>query len=167
MASASKPASSTERTQVERDIYATPQTPSEATPDPAIKPRSEKPIPLAPFAEERGRCIGPVGAYCALCTKPMQDHTQGKSCGMWDVGGGNRSVDIVGCWGCLLLTLQEEGRRGDHPSDCPRLWGYSMVCIGKNIAICPQNPQFLGVKRVLCTNAPRWSNQWPIELGWN
>ena len=43
-------------------------------------------------------------------------------------------------------------------SGCPTLWGCSMVCIGKNIANCSKNPQFLLVMcalRALCTHAPQ------------
>ena len=47
-------------------------------------------------------------------------------------------------------------------SGCPTLWGCSMVCIGKNIASCSKNPQFLPVMcalclavHALCTHAPR------------
>ena len=42
-------------------------------------------------------------------------------------------------------------------SGCPTLWGCSMVCIGKNIANCSKNPQFLPVMCTLCalcTHAP-------------
>ena len=35
-------------------------------------------------------------------------------------------------------------------SGCPTLWGCSMVCIGKNIANCSKNPQFLPVMCALC-----------------
>ena len=34
------------------------------------------------------------------------------------------------------------------------LWECSMVCIGKNIADCPKNCEFLAVKCALCTNTP-------------
>ena len=36
---------------------------------------------------------------------------------------------------------------------CPTLWGCSMVCIGRNIAVCSTNPQFLPVMCALCRNA--------------
>ena len=45
-------------------------------------------------------------------------------------------------------------------SGCPTLWGCSMVCIGKNIANCSKNPQFLPVMCTLCPccahTPPRW-----------
>ena len=37
-------------------------------------------------------------------------------------------------------------------SGCPTLWGCSMVCIGKNIANCSKNPQFLPF---MCAMFPR------------
>ena len=38
----------------------------------------------------------------------------------------------------------------NETSGCPTLWGCSMVCIGKNIANCSKNPQFLPVMCALC-----------------
>ena len=40
-------------------------------------------------------------------------------------------------------------------SGCPTLWGCSMVCIGKNIANCSKNPQFLPVMCALCPHCAR------------
>ena len=40
-------------------------------------------------------------------------------------------------------------------SGCPTLWGCSMVCIGKNVANCSKNPQFLPVMCALCPRCAR------------
>ena len=40
-------------------------------------------------------------------------------------------------------------------SGCPTLWGRSMVCIGKNIANCSKNLQFLPVMCVPCPRCAR------------
>ena len=46
-------------------------------------------------------------------------------------------------------------------SGCPTLWGCSMVCIGKNIANCSKNPQFLPVMCALC---PRCAHMPPLNM---
>ena len=40
-------------------------------------------------------------------------------------------------------------------SGCPTLWGCSKVCIGKNIANCSKNPQFLPAVCALCPRCAR------------
>ena len=47
---------------------------------------------------------------------------------------------------------------------CPTFWGYSMVCIGKNIAICHKNPPFLPVMCTLCT---RCADTHPFKQRWS
>ena len=47
-------------------------------------------------------------------------------------------------------------------SGCPTLWGCSMVCIGKNIANCSKNPQFLPVMCALCPHCARAVHTRPL-----
>ena len=44
------------------------------------------------------------------------------------------------------------------------LWGCSMVCIGKNIANCSKNPQFLPVMCALCLHCARAVHTRPPQV---
>ena len=52
--------------------------------------------------------------------------------------------------GLALPPLSLLNKLNKETSGCLTLWGCSMVCIGKNIAHCSKNPQFVPVMCVLC-----------------